>query len=113
MTPTEKKYRQNIGKLFLTKQRKYNYDKQCDQMTHSLVLVAGICRAGYRGETGAYLYNLQTLSKTDVEWRKEFSVRCCGFADKVDANIWRMQFEPLTEQNEKLIDMEVDIPEGQ
>ena len=112
MTPTEKKYRKNIGKLFVVKERRYNSDKSKFELEHGLCMVYGMMRTGYRGDTGAYAYNINTLSEVDVEWMKDYNVRCKEFLDGPRARYWGSRsYEELTEENKHLVGTVVDLNE--
>jgi len=114
MTPTYKKYISNIGKLFVTKQTSYDHNKSANITTYGLVMVYGIIRSGYRGESGAYLYKIQTLQDPfEHEWRKDYSIRCTEFIDP-RKNFWgSTEYLPMTEENEKLVGTTVEVPEAE
>ncbi len=113
MTPTYKKYIQNIGKLFVTKNTSYDHNKRCHIVHYGLVMVYGLERSGYRGDSGAYLYKIQTLKDAfEIEWRKEYSLRCTEFNNPNRSRYWgTTEYLPVTEENEKLVGTSVDIPE--
>ena len=112
MTPTEKKYRKNIGKLFIVKERRYNGSKSKFELEHGLCLVYGIMRTGYKGDTGAYAYNINTLSEVDVEWMKDYNVRCTEFLDGARARYWGSRtYMELTEENKNLVGTIIDLDE--
>jgi hypothetical protein len=113
LTPTYKKYIQNIGKLFVAKNTSYDHAKRSNITHYGLVMVYGLERSGYRGETGAYLYKIQTLQDPfEIEWRKDYSLRCTEFNNPNRYRYWgHTEYLPMTEENEKLVGTVVDIPE--
>ena len=112
MSTTEKKYRKNIGKLFVVKERQYNSDMSKFQLEHGLCLVYGMMRTGYKGESGAYAYKINTLSEIDVEWLKDYNVRCTEFLNDSRARYWGSRtYIELTEENKNLVGTIVDLDE--
>lgn len=111
MTPTEKKYRNNLGKLFIVRNRRYNQDKHKFELEHGLCMVYGMMRTGYRGDTGAYAYKINTLSEVDVEWMKDYNVRCTEFINGSN-NYWTSRtYVELTEENKNLVGTIIDLDE--
>ena len=106
MTPTEKKYSQHIGKLYITKTRRYNSEKEKFENHHSLIMVYGIRRSGYSEKTGYYIYNVNTISSVDVEWKKDYNIRCTELHNgKTGRHFWySTEYLPLTDENKHLVD---------
>ena len=112
MTPTEKKYSNNVGKLYLVRNRQYNSEKEKFEYHHSLIMVYGIRKSGYNGKSGYYLYNVNTISSVDVEWRKDYAVRCKDLERGTGNGYWySTDFLPLTDENKHLIDTIVECAE--
>lgn len=104
MTPTEKKYAKYVGKLFLVKEKRYNMDKKVFEFEHGLCMVYGLYRTGYNGNTGAYGYNINTLSPVEQEWRKDYNVRCADFLGHGGRSHWgNRTYELLTKENMELV----------
>lgn len=112
MTPTEKKYRKNIGKLFVVKNRRYNQDKSKFELEHGLCMVYGIIRTGWNNNTGAYAYSINTLTEVEVEWLKDYNVRCKEFIEGPRHTWWGSRsYEEVTEENKHLIGTVVELNE--
>ena len=115
MTPTEKKYTKNVGKLFLVKDKRYNTDQDKFQVTHGLCMVYGMHRTGYTGKTGPYGYNINTLTPVEQDWRKDYSIRCAEFVEGPRRrSYWgNRTYELLTKENMELIGKVVDLKDGE
>lgn len=115
MTPTEKRYTKNVGKLFLVKDRRYNTDKKKFEVTHDLCMVYGMHRTGYRGDTGAYGYNINTLTPVEQEWRKDYTIRCTEFVNGPSRRTYwgNRTYELLTKENMELIGKVIDLKENE
>jgi hypothetical protein len=121
MTPTEKQYAKNVGKLFIAKDRRYNMDKQKFEHTHTLCFVYGMYRTGYNGKNGAYGYKIQTLfPKLEQDWRMDYTIRCKEFNEGGRRGYcsgrghWhRMDYLPATPENTELIGKVIDVPENE
>jgi hypothetical protein len=113
MTPTEKKYAKNVGKLFLVKEKRYNMDRKEFEIEHGLCMVYGMVRTGYTGKSGAYAYQINTLTPVEQEWRRDFAVRCTGFIEGTRRTYWAGAciYEPLTKENMELIGKVIDDKE--
>lgn len=115
MTITERKYAANVGKLFLIKDKCYNHDKKKFQMEYGLCMVYGMIRTGYNGKNGAYAYQINRLTQTDVEWRKDFTVRCTqfiGISGRGRYSYWgNTEYVLLDKENVELVGKIVDLEE--
>ena len=113
MTTTEKKYAKNVGKLFLVKEKRYNMDRKEFQIEHGLCMVYGMVRSGYTGKSGAYTYQINTLTPMEQEWRRDFNVRCTEFIEGTRRTYWggNRAYEPLTKENMELIGKVIDDKE--
>ncbi len=113
MTPTEKKYAKNVGKLFLVKEKRYNMDRKEFQIEHGLCMVYGMVRSGYTGKSGAYAYQINTLTPVEQEWRRDFNIRCTEFIEGPRRTYWAGAriYEPLTKENMELIGKVIDDKE--
>lgn len=113
MTPTEKKYSQHIGKLYLTRNRRYNTEKEKFENHHSLIMIYGIRRRGYNEKTGYFVYNVNTISSVDFEWKKDYSVRCTDIhrGSSASSYWYATEYIPLTDENKHLIDTIVECEE--
>lgn len=105
MTPTEKKYAKNVGKLFLFKEKRYNMDNREFEIEHGLCMVYGMIRTGYSGKTGAYAYQINTLTPVEQEWRKDYNIRCTEFVGGGRRSYWggNRTYELLTKENMELV----------
>lgn len=114
MTPTEKKYTKNVGKLFLVKDKRYNIDKKKFEVMHDLCMVYGMHRTGYKGDNGPYAYSINTLTPVD-NWRKDYSVRCTEFVNGPSRRIYwgNRTYELLTKENMELIGKVIDLKENE
>lgn len=114
MTPTEKKYAKNVGKLFLVKDKRYNSDKKAFEIEHGLCMVYGMIRTGYTGKTGAYAYQVNTLTPVEQEWRKDFNIRCTEFVNGNRRSYWgNRTYEVLTKENMELVGKVIDLEDHQ
>jgi hypothetical protein len=117
MTPTEKQYAKNVGKLFIAKNKEFNHDKKVFQYTHSLCFVYGVYRTGYNGTRGAYGYKIQTLAPSRDDWKKEYTVKCKSFngtTRQPSGYYWhRVTYLPATPENQELIGKVIDVPENE
>ena len=115
MTQTEKKYAKNVGKLFLVKEKRYNMDRKEFQTEHGLCMVYGMVRCGYTGKSGAYAYQINTLTPVEQEWRRDFNVRCTEFIESTHRTPYLLAsariYEPLTKENMELIGKVIDDKE--
>lgn len=110
MTPTEKRYAKNVGKLFLVKEKRYNMDRKQFEIQHELCMVYGMIRTGWTGKTGAYAYQINTLTPVEQEWRKDYNVRCTEFVNGNRRSYWggSRRYELLTKENMELVGKTVD-----
>lgn len=115
MTQTEKKYAANVGKLFLIHEKRYNQDKKAFQMEYALCMVYGMVRTGWNGQNGAYAYQINRLTHTDIEWRRDYNVRCKEFIGEGSyRRHWQnTKYELLTKENMELVGKIVDIKQGE
>lgn len=114
MTPTEKQYAKNVGKLFIAKDRQYNNEKQKYEYTHTLCFVYGMYRTGYNGKNGAYAYNVESLFPKLDSWRKDYSIKCKEFNGTTRRGYWhRIDYLPATPENKELIGKVIDVPENE
>lgn len=114
MTPTEKKYAKNVGKLFLVKEKRYSMDKKKFEIEHGLCMVYGMIRTGYTGKTGAYAYQVNTLTPVEQEWRKDFNIRCTEFVNGNRRSYWgNRTYEVLTKENMELVGKVIDLEDHQ
>ncbi len=71
-------------------------------------------RSGYKGNTGAYAYKIQTLfPKVENEWRMDYTMKCKDFIDgPARRRYWNnAEYMPNTPENLQLIGKVIDIEE--
>lgn len=108
MTTTEKRYARQIGKLFLVRERRYNSDIKKFQIDHTLCMVYGMRRSGYNGTTGPFNYLINTLSKVEREYLKDYAVRCTEFFNGRRRYWGNRTYEELTKENMELVGKVID-----
>lgn len=114
MTTTEKRYAKNVGKLFLVKDKRYNQDKKKFEIEHGLCMVYGMYRTGYRGNTGAYAYTINTLTPVEQDWLKDYNVRCTEFIHGNRRSYWgHRAYEELNKENMELVGKVIDLKENE
>jgi len=116
MTPTEKKYTKNVGKLFLVKNKQYNNTTKRFEVTHDLCMVYGMHRTGYRGDTGPYAYSINTVTRVENDWYKDYNIRCAEFVQgprRTRAYWGNRTYELLTKENMELIGKVIELKDGE
>lgn len=115
MTPTEKKYTKNVGKLFLVKDKRYNSDKKKFEVWHDLCMVYGMHRTGYTKETGPYAYSINTLNHVENDWYKDYNIRCAEFVNGPRRrSYWgNRTYELLTKENMELVGKVIDLKDNE
>ena len=115
MTPTEKRYAKNVGKLFVFKEKRFNMERREFEYEYGLCMVYGMIRTGYSGKTGAYAYQINTLAPVVQDWRKDYNLRCTEFIGKYRHSHWgsNRTYELLTKENMELVGKVIDEKKGE
>ena len=107
MTPTQKKYMAEVGKLHILRERIYDAAKEKFYWQYHLCFVDGIKR-GYSGKSGHYRFNVSVLSKLghNNAWRKQYSVNCTEF---YNGRWYADTYLEATKENLELVEKIVDV----
>lgn len=110
MTTTEKKYAKLLGKLYVYKNKRWDYEKEVWLIQHSLVMVGGMKRGGWQNK-GPFDYALQVLAGVD-ENRHDFAVSCAQFYRGQGGRYnRRTEYVPLTPENMPLVGTILEVKE--